>query len=726
MSERTRICPICEAGCNLRVQLDGDTIVSCRGNDDDVFSRGHICPKGVALQELHEDPDRLRTPLVRDAQGELQPASWEAAYERILSGLQAVRTAHGSDAVATYIGNPTAHNISLGMGLGVLSQALGSRSVFSAGSVDQLPKQLAVELMFGDGMAIAVPDIERTDHLLILGANPIVSNGSLWVVPGIRGKLREMRARGGKLVVIDPRRSETAALADEHHFIRPGTDAWLLGAIASELLVAGCEPDVPVSGLDQLRRLIGGISTDEAARRTGVPAETIRHLARDLIDAKSAAVYGRVGTTLQRFGTLTSFLVDVVNLLTGNLDQPGGVMFPQQPFASPGGKPKDDGDLNYARYHSRVSGYPEVLGQLPVACLAEEIETPGEGQIRALVLVAGNPVVSNPESERLTEAFAGLDFMLSIDLYLTESNRHADVILPGTSPFEEPHYNSFLGAMTYRNTARYSEPLLKTSGQPSEWQLMLELAYLISAGERATSQALAEFEEGVLGASVAAYLEGTDLDAEQVLAELSAHHGIARMLDLGIRMGPWGDGFGQREGLTLKQIAREQNSIDMGPLRSRLDEVVQHADGCVHLAPEVLMADLERLVAEPAEEGLLLVGRRNIQTNNSWLHNLPLLSTGPDRACLEMHPQDAERRQIGDGDRVKVRSSVGVIEAPVKLSAALMPGTVCMPHGFSEEPRSGQSVARSGPNSNAIAPAGYVDGPSATVALNGIPVSVER
>ena len=600
MSERTRICPICEAGCSLKVQLKGDTIVSCRGNEDDRFSRGHICPKGVALKELHEDPDRLRAPLVRGASGELQPASWDEAFERVLKGLWEVRRAHGRDAVATYIGNPTAHNISLGMGLGVLSQALASRSVFSAGSVDQLPKQLAMELMFGDGMAIPVPDIERTEHLMILGANPIVSNGSLWVVPGIRGKLRSLRDRGGKLVVIDPRRSETAALADEHHFIRPGTDAWLLSAIVKELLFAGCAPELPVAGLDRLRSSISKVSLDEAASRTGVPTAVIRHLAEDLRDARSAAVYGRVGTTLQRFGTLTSFLVDVVNLLTGNLDRPGGAMFPQQPFAAPPKQARSNSDaLSYARYHSRVSGYPEVLGQLPVACLAEEIETPGEGQIRAMLLVAGNPVVSNPESARLAEAFAGLDFMLSIDLYLNESNRHADVILPGTSPFEEPHYASFLGAMTYRNTARYSEPLLDRSGQPSEWQLMLELAYLVSAGKRATPEELIAFEDTVLRAAVESYLGDTELKTDQVLAELSQHHGVARMLDLGIRMGPWGDGFGAREGLTLARMADEENSIDMGPLTSRVDDVVRHADARIHLGPDVLMADLDRLLSEP-------------------------------------------------------------------------------------------------------------------------------
>ncbi|MEM9621986.1 MAG: molybdopterin-dependent oxidoreductase [Pseudomonadota bacterium] len=717
-----RICPICEAACNLEVTVTEGEVVQCRGNAADTFSQGHICPKGVALAELHADPDRLRQPLVRNAAGALEPTDWATAYALVQAGLSDVKRRHGADAIATYIGNPTAHNIGLSQGIGVFLQQLGSRQVFSAGSVDQLPKQLASALMFGDDMAIPVPDIERTDCLVILGANPLVSNGSLWVVPGIRKKIRAMQARGGRLVVVDPRRSETAQLADQHLFIRPGSDAFLLAALAAELLHMGCVPRVPVAGLEQLTSALARISLEQAVARTGIAAEQIRTLARQLARADSAAIYGRVGTTLQQFGTLTSFLLEVVNILTGNLDRAGGAMFPQQAYAEP---PRKTDDISYARYHSRVSGYPEVLGQMPVACLAEEIETPGAGQIRALVSVAGNPVVSNPESRRLRDALASLDFMVAVDIYHNETTQLADVILPGTSPFEEVHYDHFLGAMTYRNTARFSDALLACEGRPDEWQIMLQLAYFCRHDAVADAAELRAFEDALLSDMVSAYLTQPSwrhLKIDEVLNRLVSHDGVARWLDLGIRLGPWGDGFTEADGLTLRKLIEQPDSVDMGPLQPRLNEVLRGRE--VQMAPGVILDDLDRLRTSSDIDGLQLIGRRHIQTNNSWLHNLPLLSRGPDRTCLEMHPLDAEQRQIGAGDCVSLTSSVGTLQVQVQFSEQLMPGTVCLPHGFSEDHNPGQRVARSGPNSNAIAPADFVDALSGTVALNGIPVSV--
>jgi len=428
---RTRICPICEAGCSLVVETEGRRVLSCRGNANDVFSTGHVCPKGVALPQLDADPERLRTPLIK-RDGRHVPATWDEAMAVINERLGGIRTRHGNDAVAVYLGNPSAHNIGLGTGFGVLARALGSRNIFSAGSVDQLPKQLASTLLFGNDMAIAVPDIERCDLLLMLGANPIVSNGSLWMIPDIRGKLHALRGRGGALVVVDPRRTETARLADAHLSIRPGTDAWLLAALINELREAGRAPSAPLAdrarGLAALWTALAPVTLTEAATHTGIAAEAIRQLAERLRAARHPAVYGRVGTTLQRFGTLTSFLIDALNIQLDALDRPGGAMFPEQPFASPR-QPR--AGLPYARYRSRVSGYPELLGQMPAACLAEEMEVEGPGQIRALLTLAGNPVVSNPDSSRLARAIAGLDFVVSVDIYLNETTRLADVVLPG-------------------------------------------------------------------------------------------------------------------------------------------------------------------------------------------------------------------------------------------------------------------------------------------------------
>ncbi len=726
VSTEKRICPICEAACGLAVELKDDVIVSVKANEADTFSQGHSCAKGIALKELHEDPDRLQSPLIRNAQGDLVRASWAEAFERIDRELRRVRGRWGDNAVATYLGNPTAHNIGLALGAGVFIGALKSTAVFSAGSVDQLPKQLASELMFGNGMAIPVPDIERTELLVIIGANPIVSNGSLWVVPGIRDKLRALRERGGRCVVIDPRRTETARIANTHHFIRPGTDAWLLAALCNELLALGCEPEHPNYGFLALVDALKPITLAGAAARTGLAAEAIQALARDLASAQSACVYGRVGTTLQRFGTLTSFLMEVVNLLTHNLDNAGGAMFPQQAFAEP--RPKSS-ELAYARYRSRVSGYPEVLGQLPVACLAEEMETAGPGQIRALVTLAGNPVVSNPDSERLQRALENLDFMVAVDIYHNDTTRLADVVLPGTSPFEECHYDSFLGAMTYRNTARYSSALLPRGNGMDEWRMLLQLAH-IADGEGVTSdEELDAYEDALLAKSAAGYLalrgDETALPSLQaVMSALGQHRGVDRLLDLGIRFGPWGDGFSGAQGLSLQRLIDTPDGVDMGPLQPRLLEVVQHPDGMLQLAPEVVLRDLQRLAEEPMQTDLLLIGRRHPNTNNSWLHNLPMLSRGRDRAVLEMHPQDASVRQIGEGDRVRLRSVAGELTVRVALTQDLMPGTLSLPHGYSNSVDLEQKIARSGPNSNVLASADYVDVPSATAALNGIPVEV--
>lgn len=727
--QHSRICPICEAACNLTVQTDGRTVVSARGNPQDTFSTGHVCPKGVALPQLDADPDRLRQPLIR-RNGKHVEATWDEAFALINEKLNSVRERHGDNAVGVYIGNPTAHNVGMSLGLGAFASALGSRNFFSAGSVDQLPKQLASEFMFGNDMAVPVPDVERCQYLLMLGANPIVSNGSLWVVPDVRGKLHALRQRGGRLVVVDPRRTETAKLADAHHFIRPGTDAWLLAAIFNELVGKGLRPTLPHRGFEALAASLAPITLDDAAARSGIATEVIEEMAQALAQADGAAVYGRVGTTLQRYGTLTSFLIEAINVLSANLDRPGGAMFPAQALGTPH-VPKNG--LDYDRYRSRVSQYPEVIGQMPVACLAEEIETPGEGQIRALVVVAGNPVVSNPESDRLAAAFASLEFMVATDIYLNETTRHADVILPGTSPFEDSHYDTLLGAMTYRNTARYSPPVFPVVDRPDEWRMMLGLAHIAGQRKVGTQTDIDDLEDTLIAASAHTFVADehsaiAGRDVQEIVAAIGPERGVERLLDLGIRAGRWGDGFGAREGLTLQALIDAPNSIDMGPLEPRLNEVVNHADGCIDLAPPVMLADIRRLREDPAESGLLLVGRRNIQTNNSWLHNLPLLARGPDRCRLEISTVDADALGVADGDALTLRSTVGELQVHALVTQDLAPGVVCLPHGFSQEDKPGQSVAgrRRGANSNAIAPADYVDAVSVTVALNGIPVSVER
>jgi len=591
----------------------------------------------------------------------------------------------------------------------------------------------------------------------MLGANPIVSNGSLWMVPDIRGKLQALKRRGGSLVVVDPRRTETARLADAHLAIRPGTDAWLLAALINELHTAGRRPSARLAerlrGLDLLLDALAPISVEAAAGRTGIAAHDIRALAQRLAEAPHPAVYGRVGTTLQRFGTLTSFLIDALNILLDALDRPGGATFPEQPYATPrrpGGVPA------YARYHSRVSGYPELLGQMPAACLAEEMETPGPGQIRALVTVAGNPVISNPDSSRLARAIENLDFVVSIDIYLNETTRLADVILPGTSPFEEGHYDSFLGGMTWRNTARYSPPLREAEGRPDEWRTMLGLAWAVREGRPATATELDAFEDEIVAQAVHGHVSDPEgplagRDVQQIVGAIGPQRGVERLLDLGIRAGRWGDAFGLRpfrmqsaahpddvplvEGLTLRHLIDRPDSIDLGPPQPSLDRVIETVDHRVDLAPRLVLDEITRLrqSTEPLAPGeLLLIGRRNIQTNNSWLHNLPLLAKGPARCVLDMHPADAEARGLADGDLVAVTSKVDTVVVPVRITDELAPGVVCLPHGFSSAETPEQQIAQQrarttgSTNANRLAAAADIDVPSATAALNGIPVLCER
>jgi anaerobic selenocysteine-containing dehydrogenase len=467
MALHYRTCPFCEATCGLEIETEGREVISVRGDKDDVLSRGFICPKAHGLKQLHDDPDRLETPLVRRG-SELVEASWDEAFEEIDRRLSPIITEHGKNSVAVYIGNPNAHNLSSLLYGPVWLRALGTQNIYTASTVDQMPKQVSAGLMFGTMLSVPVPDVDRTDHLLILGANPLVSNGSLLTAPDMRGRLRRIRERGGKVVVVDPRRTRTAEEADEHHFIRPGTDALLLAAMACTLVQEGLVDLGPlrgrVNGLEEVLALVEDFEPERVAPACSIEAAEIRRLARELASAPRAAVYARIGTCTQEFGTLASWLVDVLNVLTGNLDREGGAMFPlaaagQRNASGAAGTGKG---VRLGRWHSRVRGLAESYGELPVACLAEEIDTPGEGQVRALVTVAGNPVVSTPNAARLENAIEGLDFMLAVDLYVNETTRHADVILPAPEPLEKAHYDIALFQLAVRNVANYSPPVLES------------------------------------------------------------------------------------------------------------------------------------------------------------------------------------------------------------------------------------------------------------------------
>lgn len=736
-----RICPLCEATCGLELTLDGRTVTKIRGDKTDFFSEGYLCPKGVALKDLDADPDVLTSPMIRD--GEVfREASWDEAFDLINERLPGIIKEHGKNAVGVYLGNPSVHKTSLGMYIPPFTKSLGSRNVFSASTVDQFPKQLASGLMFGTALSVPICDIDRTDYMIILGANPLVSNGSLMTAPNYGARLRRLRERGGKVVVIDPRRTKTATAANEHLFIKPGTDAWFLFAIVHTLYDENLvDPGVlaeHTQDLDKIEELARDYSPESVAERCGIPAEEIRRIAREFAAAPSACLYARIGTCTQEFGTIASWLPEVIHVLTGNLDRPGGAMFTKAAHGPPNtkGKPGVGRGIRPPRARSRVRGLPEIFGEFPCSVMAEEIETPGEGQIKAMVTIAGNPVLSTPNGERLDKALSTLDFMVSVDIYLNETTRHADVILPGPSPLEDIQFDPAFISLSVRNVARYSPAIfpLPETMQP-EWQTLLRLASIVSGG--GPNPDINVVDGMVIGQLIQRELKKENSpiagrEPAEILKALEPRVGPERLIDFMLRTGPYGEGFGANpDGLTLDKVANAPNGgIDLGPLEPRIPEVLRTASGKIEMAPQPILEDLQRLKA--AEENgkhddFVLIGRRHLFTNNSWLNNLQSLTAGKAACTALINPADAERLGLENGATAEIASRVGVVRAPVELDADIMPGVISLPHGWGHNaPGTQLSVASAdaGVNSNILADEMLLDAPSGNAVLCGIPVSV--
>ncbi|MFJ3692215.1 molybdopterin oxidoreductase family protein [[Kitasatospora] papulosa] len=713
-----RICPLCEATCGLTLTIEGTTVTGARGDHDDVFSQGFICPKGASFGGLDADPDRLRTPLVR-TDGVLREATWSEAFDAVAAKIPALTREHGEQAVGVYLGNPNVHTMAGGLYPPLLLSALGTRNVFTASTLDQMPKHVSSGLLFGDAQAIPVPDLDRTAHLLLIGANPLESNGSLCTAPDFPGRLRALRRRGGTLTVVDPRRTRTARLADRHAAIRPGTDALLLAALTQVLVEEKLtDPGAlgeHLEGLDELTEAIADFTPEAVAAACDLDAETIRAIARELAAAPAAAVYGRIGSCTVEHGTLASWLVDVLNILTGNLDRPGGALFPlsataRAPRAAAPGK-----GFALGRWTSRVSGHPEAKGELPVSALAEEIETPGEGRIRALIVVAGNPVLSAPDGDRLDRALAdGLDFMVSVDPYLNETSRHADVVLPPPPPSQGAHFDFALNSLAVRNQVRYSRPAVPLEeGRMDESEILARLVLAVGGMHGAPPEAV---DDRAIGAALA------KAGAPASLAgELTGRTGAERRLDLMLRLGPYG--------LTLEQLLAHPHGIDLGPLKPRLPEVLRTRSGRIELLPAPIAADLPRLRASlgarPA--GLVLVGRRHLRSNNSWMHNVPVLRGGSNVCTLQIHPDDAARIGLADGDTARITAAGGEVEAFAEITDSVRTGVVSLPHGWGHSrPGTRMSVAGDDPgvNVNQLLDGTLLDPLSGTAVLNAVPVAV--
>jgi anaerobic selenocysteine-containing dehydrogenase len=693
-----RACNLCEAICGLEIDINDTQIISIRGDHDDPFSRGHICPKAVALKDIHEDENRLRYPMQRVG-NEWKQISWDEAFEFAATKIAEIQTTHGNNAIGFYAGNPSVHNIGTLFSVPQLARALKTKSAFSATSVDQLPQQLTSLLMFGHMFMIPIPDIDHTDYFLILGGNPVASNGSMMTVPDVTKRLAEITKRGGKVVVIDPRRTETAEIASEHHFIKPGGDAALLMAIINTLktenLFRISYPE-KLNGLDLALATIADITPEVAAISTGIEAGSIRRIAREFAAAPSAICYGRLGTTLQSFGTLNQWLVQLLNIVTGNLDRVGGTM-PTQPLIPITGAGTKPG--HYAQWRSRVSGLPESGGEIPVAALSEEILTKGEGQIRGMITICGNPVLSTPNGRKLDDALSSLDFMLAIDIYINETTRHADLILPPTSSLNHDHYDFIFNAFAVREVTRFNGAMWpKPDDERYDWEIFGELCKQIAEKMKREFRA---------APSTAKMIEGMLVKNESV-------HGI-----------------------TFAALKSAEHGIDLGPLKPSLYTRLETPDGKINCAPDVLVADVARLKSslenlqntapDKAFGALSLIGRRHVRSNNSWMHNSHRLVKGKPRDQLMMHPDDARARGFIDGQRVEIRSVVGSVQIALSTTADVMPGVVCLPHGFGHNrtgTRLGLAHEHAGVSYNDISDTMAVDVVSGNAAMNGLQVEV--
>ena len=691
-----RACHLCEALCGIEIRSRGDAIVAVRGDAADTFSRGHICPKAVALIDIHNDPDRLRGPVHRVGDG-WEPIGWDEAFDLVASRFAAIQREHGANSLGIYLGNPNAHHVGSILNAPALVRCLQTRNRFSATSVDQLPQHVASHAMYGHLFMFPIPDIDHTAYWLILGANPIASNGSIMSVPDVGKRLKAIRDRGGKVVVVDPCRTETADVATRHHFIRPGTDAAFLLALVNAVLELG-PPRIErygdrLSGLERAIEAIRPFGVERAAAPTGISAAAVRAIAKELRDAQSAVVYGRVGLCTQPFGTVCQWLIQLLNLVTGNLDAVGGAMLtlPAVPMTGPGTRPGGPGG-----FKARVSGRPVFSGELPASSMAEEIETPGEGRIRAMLTIAGNPVSSTPNGRRLDRAFAGLEFMAAIDIYVNETTRHAEVILPPASMLSHENYDVVFNSFAIRNVARHNPAVFdKPEGARYDWEIFNGLG--------------------------AAYSKATGIEYKTMPNPMA-------MVDAALRAGPYG------KSLSLDTLKAAPHGVDLGPLAPSLMQRLETPDKKIACAPEAFVADLKRvekdLLSRASEpDALLLVGRRHLRSNNSWMHNSHRLTKGPRRDQLWIHPEDAARRAIADGEQVMLASRVGEISVTAKVTDRVMAGAVCLPHGFGQGRdgvRLALAAALPGASYNDVSDEAAVDPLSGNAALNALPVSVRK
>lgn len=699
-----RTCNLCEAMCGLSIEHDGEQVLRIKGDDNDPFSEGHICPKAVALQDLYTDPDRLKRPIERTENG-WQEISWEDAFDKVAKGIQRIQSQSGRQALGVYLGNPNVHNMGGMLTIKYLLSALKTRNRFSATSVDQLPHHIVSHHIFGHQLAIPVPDLNRTEHMVIFGANPVVSNGSIMSVAGVKQKLKAIQKRGGKVIVIDPRQSETAKLADEHHYIRPGSDVTVLLAMVQQIFennwVKESNALSLTAGYQDIAKSVASFTPEFAARHSGIPASAIRNIIASFCQAPKAVMYGRMGVSVQEFGLLSQYLIMLINLLTGRVDEVGGLMFP----APAADVVQHSGPGYFDKRRSRVSQLPDFNGEFPVATLADEILTEGDGQIKAMFTVAGNPVLSTPNGAKLDAAFKQLDFMVCVDFYLNETTRHANIILPPVSPLERDHYDVSFHNLAVHNTAKFSSALFKKqSDQRHDWEIYLALAKRLNPAKTLSDK--------MMRAAIQ-WLSPTVL------------------LNAMLKRGPYKD-------VTVSKLKKHPHGLDLGPLQSQLPKRIKHKDKQLKLNWTFYEQDLERVRKRFTDAGEIhqelppnqawLIGRRDLRTNNSWMHNCQRMVKGKNRCTVLVHPEQAQMLELKDGEPLNIRSRVGVVQLPVEVSDEVMQGVVSIPHGWGHDKngiRLSVASENAGVSVNDVTDDQFIDELCGNAAVNGVPVTLE-
>ncbi len=689
-----RTCNLCEAMCGIKIETEGNSIKSIKGDEQDPFSKGYICPKAVALQDIYEDPDRLKKPIKKTTEG-WQEISWKEAFDLVEAGIKSVQKQHGMDAIGIYNGNPNVHNLGSMLFSNRFLKPIKTKNRFSATSVDQLPHHFVSQLMIGHSFMLPIPDIDRTMYFLVFGANPMASNGSIMSAAGMPHRIKALQARNGKMVVIDPRKSETAQKADQHIFIKPGTDVFLLAALLHQLLYHEDLPELPeyYKGIEAVKTLFSAYTPELCSQLTGVDAAVIKQMATDFCKAESAVAYGRIGVSIQEHGTLCQWMIYLMNIVTGNFDQAGGMMFTLPALDVVMGKPKGT-MYSYNRWQSRVRGLPEFGNELPAAVMAEEMLTPGEGQIKAFICNAGNPVLSTPNGQQLEKGLESLEFMVSIDIYLNETSRFADIILPPATGLEVSHYDVIFNALAVRNTTKYSPALFpKPKGSLYDWEIFKEL--------------------------------GKRFGYQQSFIERLIDRWITPefMLNEGLKRGPYK--------LSLDKLKKQPHGIDLGALQSVLPKRIFTPDRKVDLSPPTLVEAFKKINPQESNTNgqLLLIGRRHLRSNNSWMHNSKRLVKGPERCTLLIHPDNAKALNIQNEDLVYVSGAGGKVQISAEISDTMMPGVVSIPHGWGHH-RQGTgwkiAEAHAGVSINDITDHAMVDPVSGNAAVNGVPVQLEK